>query len=162
MHSSARLALVALALFTIPSGIQAQATLGPAVAYHDDFNLGIGAALNVPIQEFGRGVAVLADFFYFFPDGDVDYLEINANLTYTFPRDEVESSFFAPYVLAGLNVANLSTDLADSGTTELDFNLGGGAYFDLGSFRPNVGVKIEVNGGSGFVVFAHLPFVIGQ
>jgi len=68
----ARLALAALAVFTPPSVVQAQATLGPAFAYHDDFKLGIGAALNVPIQEFGQRVAILADFFYyfFFPDGD--------------------------------------------------------------------------------------------
>lgn len=159
MRFPARLALAALAVFTLPATVEAQATLGPAVAYHDDFKLGIGAALNVPIQEFGQGVSVLTDFFYFFPDGDLDYLEINANLTYSFP---LQTPTMTPYVLAGLNVANLATDLVESGETELGFNLGGGAYFSLGNFRPNIGLKIEVNGGSGFVVFAHLPFVIGR
>lgn len=159
MRFPARLALAALALFTLPSMIQAQATLGPAFAYHDDFKLGIGAGLNVPIQEFGQGVAIMTDFFYFFPDGEIDYLEINANLTYSFP---LQGSPMTPYLLAGLNVANLSTDIGDSGDTELGFNMGGGAYFALGNFRPDVGLKIEVNGGSGFVVFAHLPFVIGR
>lgn len=159
MRNLARLTLVALALLTAPSAVRAQATLGPAIAYHDDFKLGIGAALNVPIQEFGRGVAILTDFVYFFPDGDLNYLEINGNLTYSFGLPD---AIMSPYILAGLNVSNLSTDVVDSGSTELGFNLGGGAYFAMGSFRPNIGLKIEIGGGSGFVVFAHLPFVIGQ
>jgi hypothetical protein len=158
MRFTSRLALAALAVFTLPSVVQAQATLGPAFAYHDDFELGLGAALNVPIQEFGQGVAILADFFYFFPDGDIDYLEINGNLTYSFP---LQGSAMTPYLLAGLNVANISTGIVDDSQTELGFNMGGGAYFALGNFRPNIGLKIEVNGGSGFVIFAHLPFVIG-
>jgi hypothetical protein len=159
MRNFVRLSLVVLALLTIPSAARAQATLGPAIAYHDDFKMGIGAALNVPIQEFNQGVAILADFYYFFPDDPLDYLEINANLTYSFP---IQQSPLTAYVLAGLNVANLSTDVAEGGSTDLGFNLGGGVFFALGNVRPNVGVKVEVGGGSGFVVFGHLPFVIGR
>jgi hypothetical protein len=160
IRSFIRLALAAVMFVAIlPSTVQAQATLGPAVAYHDDFKLGIGAGLNVPIQEFGQGVAILSDFFYFFPDGSLSYLELNGNLTYSFALDR---SPVTPFVLAGANVSNTADDFTDSSRTEVGLNLGGGLYFALGSIRPIVAAKIEIGGGRGFVVFGHLPFVIGR
>lgn len=162
MRSFIRLALGAVTITVIsglPSAVQAQATLGPAVAYHEDFKLGIGAGLNVPIQEIGQGVAILADFYYFFPDGDVSYLEINGNLTYSFALDQ---SPVTPFILAGINVSNTSEEFTESARTALGLNLGGGLYFALGRIRPTVGAKIEIGGGRGFVLFGHLPLVIGQ
>jgi len=153
------LTLLLAVIAAVPSLATAQATLGPAVAFHDDFDLGVGAALNMPMQEFGGGVGIMADFYYFFPEGDLDYLEINANLVYGFA---LETTAVTPYILGGLNVANLSLDIPAESQTEVGLNLGGGVDFDMGRFRPNIGVKIEVNGGEGLVVFAHLPFVIGN
>lgn len=59
-------------------------------------------------------------------------------------------------------MANLSVDALDQSSTKLGVNLGGGLYFDLGPVRPTVGVKAEVSGGKGFVLFGHLPFVVGN
>ncbi len=155
-----RLALGAVTVVALlPSTVQAQATLGPAIAYHDDFKLGIGVGLNVPFQEFGQGVAILSDFFYFFPDGSLSYLELNANLTYSFA---LERSPVVPFVLAGANISNTADDFTDSSRTDMGLNLGGGLYFGLGSVRPIIGAKIEIGGGRGFVAFGHLPFVIGR
>lgn len=160
MRSLLRLALGAVTVVALfPAGVRAQATLGPAIAYHDDFKLGIGAGLNVPMQEFAEGVAILADFFYFFPDGSVNYLELNGNFTYSFTLDR---SPVTPFALAGANVSNTSEEFTDASRTEVGLNLGGGLYFNLGRVRPSVGVKIEIGGGRGFVVFGHLPFVIGR
>lgn len=62
LRSFVRLAFGAVTIMTlVPSGVRAQATLGPAVAYHDDFKLGIGAGLNVPIQQSDEGVAIMAN-----------------------------------------------------------------------------------------------------
>jgi hypothetical protein len=155
-----RLALGAITVVALlPSTVRAQATLGPAIAYHDDFKLGVGVGLNVPVHEFGQGVAILADFFYFFPDGSLSYLELNGNLTYSFALDR---SPVTPFVLAGANVSNTADDFTDSSRTDVGLNLGGGLYFALGSVRPIVGAKIEIGGGRGFVAFGHLPFVIGR
>lgn len=146
--------------FTVlPSTVSAQATLGPALAYHDDYKLGVGVGLNVPIQEFDEGVAILADFFYFFPDGSINYLELNGNLTYSFALDR---SPVTPFALAGANISNTSEDVTDASRTEVGLNLGGGLYFALGRVRPTVGAKIEVGGGRGFVLFGHLPLIIGR
>lgn len=160
MRSLLRLALGAVTIVAlVPSPVRAQATLGPAIAYHDDFKLGIGAGLNVPMQEFDEGVAIMADFFYFFPDGSVNYLELNGNLTYSFALDR---SPVTPFALAGANVSNTSEEFTDASRTEVGLNLGGGLYFNFGRVRPNVGAKVEIGGGRGFVVFGHLPFVIGR
>lgn len=160
LRSFIRLALgVVTVVALLPSAARAQATLGPAIAYHNDFKLGIGAGLNVPIQEFGQGVAILADFFYFFPDGSLNYLELNGNLTYSFPLDR---SPVTPFALAGANVSNTADDFTDTSRTEVGLNVGGGLYFALGRVRPIVAAKLEIGGGRGFVVFGHLPLVVGR
>ena len=159
MRSLARISLIPLcALILTPSPGTGQATLGPAIAWHDDFDVGIGAALNVPLTEFGEGVAIMADFIYFFPDSEADYLEFNGNLTYAFS----DGGRVAPYILGGVNVANVSVGVLDEGSTKLGVNLGGGVYFNLGKIRPTFGLKAEVSGGKGFVLFGHLPFVVGS
>lgn len=169
VSGAAALAFIALT----PSLSQAQVTLGPAIAYHDDFDLGLGAALSMPMPSIGDGIGLVVDFLYFFPSlpagtpagVDVDYLELNGNLTYDFPLQE---STVVPYVLGGLNIANGSFGISVGGlsasgsSTEIGLNLGGGIKFNLGTFRPSVGAKFEVSGGEGFVIFGSLPFVIGN
>ena len=46
--------------------------------------------------------------------------------------------------------------------TDLGLNLGGGVEFDAGTFRPVVGVRLELSVGESFVVFAALPFQLGN
>ena len=141
---------------------QAQLTLGPTVAYHDDFDIGIGATVGALIPSFGPGIGFMGDFLYFFPDGGVDYFELNGNVTYDFPLPE---STVVPFVLAGLNVASSSRDVPGGGEvddTEVGLNLGGGLAFDAGSFRPTVGGRFQLDGGEGFVFFATLPFKLGR
>jgi len=160
LRSFIRLALGAVTVVALlPSTAQAQATLGPAIAYHEDFKLGLGVGLNVPIREFDEGVAIMADFFYFFPDGSLNYLELNGNLTYSFILDR---SPVTPFALAGANVSNTSDDFTDTSRTEVGLNVGGGLSFAMGRVRPIVGVKLEIGGGRGLVVFGHLPLVIGR
>jgi hypothetical protein len=131
-------------------------TLGPTLAYHDDADFGIGAALGLPLDSFGEGVGFLADFIWFFPEF-VDYWELNGNVTYDLP---LEDSTIVPFVLGGLNIAHASVTGASN--TELGLNLGGGIEFDAGTFRPSVGLRVELSGGEGFVFFGTLPFAMGQ
>lgn len=154
----------AAAFFALaPVGIEAQVQLGPTIALHDDFDFGIGATVSFQAPAIGEGIGFMGDFIVFFPDVDgVDYLEFNANLTYDFL---IENSSIVPFALGGLNVARISVDAGPLGSeseTELGVNLGGGIVFDAGSFRPAVGGRFEVNGGEGFVVFATLPFQVGN
>jgi opacity protein-like surface antigen len=142
-----------------PNAGSAQVQLGPTLALHDDFDFGLGAALSVQAPSLGERLGFQADLIFFFPDNDaVDYLEINGNVTYDFTLPE---STVAPFGLVGLNIARVSVEsvgLEDSSNTELGFNLGGGVRFNVGGFRPSIGVRAEINGGEGVVLFATLPF----
>jgi hypothetical protein len=157
------LGLAAAALLAaIPRGVDAQVQIGPTLAFHDDFDFGIGATVSAQAPGLGEGIGFMADFIVFFPDTDgYDYFEINGNVTYSFPLAE---STVLPFALGGLNIARASYDagtLGDGSNTEIGLNLGGGIVFDAGSFRPAIGGRFEVNGGEGFVLFATLPFEVG-
>ena len=148
--------IAALAVFSLsPAVSQAQTTLGPTLAMHDDGDLAIGATLGAPLASLGEGIGLMADFLIFFPEVG-SYFEINGNLTYDFP---LENSTAVPFVLGGLNIGHFSIDGGGS-STDLALNVGGGIAFDAGSFRPSVAGRFSLGDGSGFVVFATLPFVL--
>lgn len=159
-----RFALVtaALAAFAVvPHQVEAQVTLGPELAYGDGSrDLGIGAAMALPMPNIGTGFGLLVDLLIFFPNG-YDYLEANGNITYDF---ELENSSAVPFVLAGLSLSNTSVEVlgVSGSSTDLALNLGGGIDFDLGSFRPKVGARFQIESGTGFILFATLPFAIGN
>jgi hypothetical protein len=136
---------------------EAQVTLGPTIAFHGDADFGIGATVGVPLPSLAPPMSLMADFIYFFPDGEVDYWELNGNLTYDFPLQETT---VVPFVLAGLNIAHAS--VSEASDTDLGLNLGGGIAFDLGRFRPSVGLRVELSGGDDFVLFGTLPFRLGD
>lgn len=146
-------------LALVPMTAHAQVQLGPTLAIHDDFDVGIGATLSGQAPSLGQGVGFMGDFVFYFPDAG-DYFEINGNVTYDFP---LESSTVMPFVLGGLNIGRYSVDVLgeDRSNTEVGINLGGGIAFDAGSFRPSVALKVDIGGYEGFVVFATLPFQMG-
>ena len=154
------LGMVAIGALT-PLASQAQVQIGPTLAFHDDFDLGLGGTLTVQMPAIGEGIGFMADFLMFFPSEDnVDYLEINGNVTYDF---RLEGSAVQPFALLGLNVARASVDagsLGDESNTEIGLNVGGGIAFNVGSLRPSLGGRFEISGGEGFVVFFTLPFEV--
>ena len=154
-------ALAAVAVFAAPRAAQAQVTLGPTAAFHGDFDFGIGATVAAPLDALGEGFGLLADFLYFFPEGNLDYLELNGNVTYDLP---LEDSPVMPFVLGGLNIARASVEAfgVSASNTEIGLNVGGGIEFDAGSFRPTVGARFELSGGEGFVIWGTLPFALGE
>lgn len=160
MNRVLRSGLLALALVAVPATAQAQVTLGPTLAYHDDADLGIGATVGLPLTALHEQINFLGDLVIFFPEG-FDYFEVNANLTYDIP---VENASVLPFVLGGLNIARASVDLGpglDGSDTQMGLNLGGGIKFDAGPVRPTVGLRLELDGGDGFVFFGTIPFVLG-
>lgn len=157
------LCVLGLGILASPRQMEAQVQIGPTLAYHSDFDFGIGGTLNVQMPALGDRIGFMTDLLVFFPDPDgLDYLEINGNLTYGFP---LENQNVRPFALVGLNVARASVDLPgeidSSDDTEIGLNLGGGVTFDLGAFRPTAGARAEVGGGEGFVIFFTVPFEVG-
>lgn len=165
MNKTLRALAFAAALVAVPAAVQAQgSTLGPQLAYHDDFDFGIGAALTLSADAIDPRVDFMADFAWFFPDlTGLDYFELNGSLLYDFV---LEGSTVVPFALAGLNIASISYDAGvgpgggGNSNTELGLNLGGGIKFDVGTFRPMVGARIEIEGGEGVVIFGTVPFAL--
>lgn len=157
------LCVLALGVLASPRAAEAQVQIGPTLAYHDDFDVGLGGTLNVQMPALGDRIGFMADVLVFFPDAEnLDYLEFNGNVTYDFPLD---NQSVRPFALVGLNVARASVDvpgaLETGDETEMGLNLGGGIGFDLGALRPTVGARLEISGGEGVVLFVALPFEVG-
>ena len=127
--------------------------------------------MNVPVPSLNENLALTGDFGVFFPsDGaqggkDRDYWELNANMLYRFPMEDLT---FTPWAMAGLNIANGSggndDDESPGGSdndTEIGLNVGGGVTFGTGAMKPFAGAKIELGGGEGAVVFGGLSFEVG-
>lgn len=167
-------AAVALALLA-PAEAEAQepqTMIGPYLAFHDDADFGIGAFVTVPVPSIHENFALGGDFGFYFPDEggfggvDVSYWELNANAFMGFPLEGNDD--ILPFAMGGLNIARFSVDADDFpgaeefGDTELGLNLGGGiAFTGLGNLQPVAGLKVELNGGEGFVVFGGLGFPVG-
>ena len=165
------IAVAALSAITFPASASGQVQVGPFAAFHDEADLGVGAFVGIPVPEIHEDLSFVGDFGYFFPDKhhngtrDWDYWEANANVMFRFP---LEDARFTPWVMGGLNVAHWSwTDEGegDSGSggsdSDIGLNLGGGVTFGTGAALPFAGVKFELDGGEGAVIFGGVSFVLG-
>ena len=158
-------------LIALPSQAWGQFQAGPYLAYHDDADLGIGGFVGVALPEIDENLSVVADFGLFFPSehglegSDWSYWELNGDAVYRFPLEDVG---FTPWALAGVNIARWSQDHGPAGPgdpsggdTEIGLNLGGGVTFGEGPVAPFAGVKFELSGGDGAVIFGGFAFTIG-
>lgn len=152
--------IAAAAILAVPGQADAQVSLGPTVAWHDEADFGIGVMADIPLPALAPGAGILADLTFFFPDQeDVNFLEINGNLKWEFPGSGEMP--VVPFALGGINWARTSVDDTDFSDSEVGLNLGGGIRFNAGNFRPIVGIRVEIDGGEGFVIFGTLPFSLG-
>jgi hypothetical protein len=169
------------ATLVLGASSQAQAqdpsfTFGPGVAYHDDFDLGVGVWFSTPMASIHEQVSLWGSFIYFFPSEgasfgassvDLKYFEINGGLSYAF----VTEGTIVPFVSAGLNIARASVDydgpgeefIGDLGSnTDIGLSVGGGIRTMLGESLTGVaGARLELGGGEGFVIEAGLGFPMG-
>lgn len=142
----------------VPSTAQAQLTAGPLAAFHDDFDFGIGGYLSIPVPSLDENLSIDPSFVFYFPDGPVDYWEINGDVVYHF--EVAPDTPVLPYAMAGLSLERFSPDVGNS-NTEMELNLGGGIGFRAQSLRPFVGAKFEIGDNDGFVVYGGLGFAVG-
>ena len=155
--------LLAAALFAgAPAIAQAQTYAGPVVAFHDDFDFGVGAYLSIPMPSWHENLGILVDGEIFFPGDDVSYFTANGGVSWRFPGASV-----TPFAMAQLAIRRWSwdydgpgSDLVDTSSTDIGLNLGGGISFP-GALRPSVGARLEIGDGSGFAIFGALGFPLG-
>jgi len=158
-------AVALVGTLAVPGAVQAQFTLGPVAAFHDDADFGIGAYAAIPVPSLDENLSINPSFVYFFPDG-YDYWELNGDVVYRF--EVSEDVPVLPFALAGINIARAAFDVnvpgfggASGSNTEIGLNLGGGIAFRAESLQPFVGAKFEASGGEGFVLFGGVGFTVG-
>lgn len=156
--------LSALLALASPGAAPGQVHVGPEVSLADDADLGLGARVLVNPAGY-EGWEFGGHFDFFFPDGDVNYWEVNANGYYNVVLEELEA--LAPYVGAGLNLARVSVDGDGPGPgdgsgaddTDVGVNLIAGTKFPAAErFAPFAEIRFEAGGGEQVVLTGGLMF----
>lgn len=151
-----RKSLVAAAIMLCLMGVETASAQGfrwgPEVSLGTDTDLGLGARAEFDFS--GSALTIIASFDYYFPDGPVNYWEINGNLIYNFNIPSAPT--VTPYAGGGLNIGHASSD--GSSDTDPGLNLLGGTRFDAGSIMPFVEVKFTIEGVEQFVVTGGILF----
>ena len=160
-----RLKVLAAAIgFVLVAGVESAEAQGvrfaPEVSIAEDADIGIGGRVNFDMSStFGSpGFFITGAFDYFFPDGNVNYWELNGNLGWLIPgvRGNVR-----PYVGGGLNYAHVSVDncTGNCGDSDVGLNLMGGINIRTrGRIMPFIEAKVEAGGGEQFVVTGGIYF----
>lgn len=153
---SGRLVTTYLALLLLLAPVGAicddRVHVGGQLNWADDADFGVGGRVMVGLPTY-PGLELLGSFDLFFPDGDVDYWEINGNAVYNFPIPEGLS--VRPYTGGGLNIAHIDAGGRGFGRgedTDLGLNLLGGVKFPLDNFTPFAEARVELGGGEQFVL----------
>ena len=156
--------LAAAAAILVLAGVstaQAQGVrFAPEVSLGEDSDFGIGARVNVDLSStFGSpGFNGIASFDYFFPGDNINYWELNANLTWMVPgvRGKVR-----PYVGGGLNYGHGSVDNCTGNCSDGDvgINLLGGMNLQTRTkIMPFIEAKFTLGGGDQFVLTGGMYF----
>lgn len=124
--------IVALAMglvLAVPGSADAQIYYGPQLNAATETDVGVGGRVLGNVER--MNLELVGSFDLYFPDGPLDFWEINANTFYHFHLPE--NPAILPYLGGGLNLANISNG-ADN--TEVGVNLGGGVRFPFEDISP--------------------------
>lgn len=129
----------------VTQGAAGQMALGPQGSWGNESDLGVGGRVLLNISD--TNLETVGSVDVFFPDGDVDWLDINANIFYHFHL--ADSPSVVPYAGGGLNLARLSNG---GSNTEAGLNLGGGLRFPGASVTPFVELRAVVSDADQLVI----------
>lgn len=155
--------MIIISAIAAPTAADAQSVLlGPQIAYHGDFDVGVGGVAHIPVRrlhenlELGLGVAT------FFPEREGhEAFRATVDLVRTLP---LRGQRVLPFVSIGASASRIT--IRDDGAseefrdTEVGLGLGGGMRFGTGLIRPQIGMRLELDGV--FVVSASVPFALGR
>jgi hypothetical protein len=176
MRRSLLAALVLALLVSIPATARAQMQVGPVVAFHGDFDFGVGGFLSVPMASIHENLSFLVDAQLFFPGSenfggdevDVSFLTVAGGALMAFP---LEAQSFTPFAFGQLAFRRYSVDYDGPGSeffdvgvssNDIGLHLGGGLSFGQpGGMNPSVGARFELGDGNSFAIFGALGFPIG-
>jgi len=164
MLSRARLlfAIFALLLFATSVTAATPVKFGGQLDIADDTDFGLGVRALMDTSDIVEQTRFAPSFDFYFPDGPLDYWELNANAHYLFDLPDLPVGIYAG---GGLNIAHASVDIpsvlggGSVSNTDVGLNLIGGVDFRTqGSIKPFAELKIEVSGGEQFVATGGVTF----
>lgn len=133
----------------------AQVHLGPQISLGSDSDVGIGGRIVAGVPDYA-GVEFAGSFDVFFPDGDLDWWELNGNLIYNF--EIPDAATFRPYAGGGLNITRRDRPRFDA-DTDVGLNVLGGAKFpNDGPVTPYLEFRGTIEGGEQVVVTGGILF----
>ncbi len=139
------LALSLASLTVVPSTALGQVYVGFQGNWGDRYDFGIGGRVTVDLTPKLVPVMIAGSYDYFWPgetlSRDYEYWEINVNALFVRRVFGVGTQGYASgYLGVGLNVANPSVTIKDTGAetsdTELGLNLLGGTKYSIGRVSP--------------------------
>lgn len=120
--------------------------------WSSEVDFGIGGRVLGNIEDVN--LEAVGEFNLFFPEGDLDFWEINGILFYHFHLADTRSVM--PYLGGGLNIGTASNGDSE---TEIGLNLGGGVRFpNTSSVTPYIEGRGVVSDFDHFVITAGLLF----
>ncbi len=146
MNSSTRTQASCIALaaiFFLFSGLSvreadAQIAMGAQASFGSESDLGVGARLLANLG--GSNFEFVASVDRFFPDNEIDWWDLNANLFYHFHMPETPSVL--PYLGGGVNQSRRSSNSFERNETGI--NVGGGLRFP-GNITPFVELRAVIS-----------------
>jgi hypothetical protein len=130
---------------------EAQVAFGGQGNWGSEADLGLGGRvlMNVP----DTNLEAVGSIDVFFPDGDLDWLDFNANVFYHFHL--ADSPAVLPYLGGGLNLARLSNETS---RTEAGLNIGGGIRFPGAQVTPFIELRGVVSDADQVVISGGILF----
>lgn len=143
---------------------QTKIELGPRIGFDlagdvEEFFVGADSRFTFP----SFPVILNGTFDYYFVD-NFDFWQFSANALYEFG---VDNQAFTPYAGAGLSVTRISVDIQgelfgfDASSTDVGFNIIGGASFGAGNLKPFAQAQITIGDVDLFALAGGLLFTIG-
>lgn len=159
--------VVAMAIGSRSAAAQRSARFGANLDFgSNSLDFGIGGRVNLDMNEIAqwKNIEGIASFDYFFPGGNTNYWELNANAAYRF---STSNGSVVPYAGAGLNFGHssgsYSTGVAGGtgsvSSSAVGLNLLGGAQFKAAKrLTPFVEGRLVLRSGSYFVLSGGVYF----
>lgn len=150
-----------VALMLVPSSAAAQVYVGFQGSWGDRYDWGIGGRVTVDLTPRLVPVMIAGSYDYFWPGEtftrDYEYWEVNLNALFVQRVFSVGTAGYATgYFGAGLNIANPSVTIIESGDkssdTELGLNLLAGTKYNIGRVSPYFDLSF-IFGGSKQIKF---------
>lgn len=154
--------LITLFAFAVPASADTPVAFGAQLNIANDFDFGVGGRATFGTESIVERTRAVASFDFYFPDGPVDFWELNFNGHYLFDLPDFPAQLYAG---TGLHLGHASVDVntgfgtVSGSSSDVGLNLLGGVEFNIDApVQPFAELKIELGGAEQFIITGGLMF----